>query len=196
MISNASGLDPLLKDIFLLIASSVTITGGFIAAFMAIYNLVLSRRIREKELRFKQAQVGKQIIEEMFDDDAAGNALLMIDFEKRSFDVGSKRKIVINIEDVLQALNPDNKSEDAKTIFIRESFDGLFYFLDRFEHFVQIGLTTFEDVAVPIKYYATIMTTHRSTFLKYIQLTQFERALTFLNRFSFWAKVPAKDSIS
>lgn len=196
MVSPGAGLSPLLKDIFTLIVSSITIIGGFIAASLAIYNLILNRKIREKELRFKQAQMGKQIVEEMFDDDAAGSALLMIDFEKRSFDIGSKKKIVINRADVLHALNPENKNEDSKTIFIRESFDGLFYFLDRFEHFVQIGLTTFEDVAVPIKYYTSLMTTQKTTFLRYIQLTQFERAITFLNRFPIWVKAPAKDSIS
>jgi hypothetical protein len=190
-----NGLDPLLKDIFTLIGSSVTIIGGFVAATLAIYNLILSRKIREKELRFKQAQMGKQIIEEMFDDEAAGNALLMIDFNQRSFDLGSRKKSIITRDDVLWALNPSNQDEDRKTVFIRECFDGLFYFLDRIEHFVTIGLTTFADVAVPIKYYATMMSKHKSILVKYIQLTQFERALIFLNRFSTWKTASIEDSI-
>lgn len=195
MMPPGNGLDPLLKDIFTLIGSSVTIIGGFVAATLAIYNLILSRKIREKELRFKQAQMGKQIIEEMFDDEAAGNALLMIDFDQRSFDLGSRKKSIITRDDVLQALNPLNKHEDRKTVFIRECFDGLFYFLDRIEHFVTIGLTTFEDVAVPIKYYATMMSKHKSILVKYIQLTQFERAHIFLNRFSVWKTAAIEDSI-
>ncbi|MDZ7263694.1 MAG: hypothetical protein ONB16_03860 [candidate division KSB1 bacterium] len=184
----------MVKDIISLIGTSVTIIGGFVAATIAIYNLILNRKIREKELRFKQAQMGKQIIEEMFDDEAAGNALLMIDFERRSFDVGSRKKLMITQNDVVRSLDPEMQDEDRRSIFIRECFDGLFYYLDRFEHFIKIGLITFEDVAVPLQYYATIMSKQKSVYMNYITLTQFERALIFLNRFSAWKNVKIKES--
>lgn len=86
--------------------------------------------------------MGQQIIEEIFDDEGAGNALSMIDFDQRSFDLFSRKKSIITRHDVLQALNPLNQHEDRITVFIRECFDSLFYFLDRIEHFVTIGLTT------------------------------------------------------
>lgn len=47
MMPSGNGLDPLLKDIFTLIGSSVTIIGGFVAATLAIYNSILNRKIRE-----------------------------------------------------------------------------------------------------------------------------------------------------
>lgn len=194
MVAPGGGLDPVIKDIITLVGTCITIIGGFVAATIAIYNLILNRKIREKELRFKQAQMGKQIIEEMFDDEAAGNALLMIDFERRSYEIGSRKKAIITRDEVVAALNPEIQHEDFKTIFIRECFDGLLYYLDRFEHFIKIGLTTFDDVAVPLQYYATIMSKQKSAFINYIVITQFERALHFLDRFSAWKFVKAKES--
>src|SRR5689334_14801935 len=124
----------------------VGIIGGLVAATVAIAQQIQNRRQRERELRWKQAECGKKLIDEIFHDPYSNAATLMLDSWQRSYSVPDAGKMDIDWDDhVRPALNVDSwDNEDPKSSFVRDSFDMLFYLLDRFECLLQVELTTFE----------------------------------------------------
>jgi hypothetical protein len=70
--------------------------------------------------------------------------------------------------------------------FVRDAFDTLYYYLDRFEHFIRVGLTSFEDVSSPLDYYVDYLAEDKNTHEQYIALTRYTRVTQFLERFPRW----------
>jgi len=180
------GMDPLLKDWIQVIQWSVAIVGGLIAAGVAIYQLRANTKQRERELRFKQAEAGKEILEELFRDDESKRALEMLDFKNNYFKNEKGEEFHVSSQDIPKALKNANEKEDARTVLIVRSFDALFYSLNLFEHFITVELTTEEDVSIPMEYYANRLAKNKSVYVEYIQNNTYPKALIFLNRFSDW----------
>jgi hypothetical protein len=64
----------------------------------------------------------------------------------------------------------------------------LFYYFDRFEHLIQAGLTTFEDLRMPIQYYVDMMAEDKAVFVSYIRYCKYQNIWQFLDRFPEWAQ--------
>jgi hypothetical protein len=79
---------------------------------------------------------------------------------------------------------------DEAGVFIRDCFDELFYFFERLEYCIAIGLITFEDVRFPWEYYAGVLGRNKAVFLEYNRPLYYERAIAFLERFQDWSKAP------
>ena len=133
----------------------VAVFGRLTAAGLGILQAFQNRQQRKKELCWKQAEWGKRLIDEIFEDRFSNSATLMLDSWHRQYQIPGKEKIKVKIawkEDVVPALKTKSfNQEDVKVDFIRDSFDTLFHLLDRIEHLILANLTTFEDVCIPIQ---------------------------------------------
>ena len=174
------------------IASWVTLSvGGLIAAFKAIYEVRQNREQRKKELRWRRANVAKEILDEMFSHHLAQNAGLMLDWSEhqRNYEIKEGDRQTVSYSEVLSALGKKQKAVlDDKQVFIVDSFDYFFYFIDRIEHHIRIKLISFEDVAAPLKRYSEKIENHRELYESFMRFHGYYLAIQFFKRF---AAVPA-----
>ncbi len=164
------------------------IVGGLVAAGLGIWQAVLNRRQRAKELRWRQAEAGKKLIDEMLDDKLADAALTMLDSDERTFRHDDQTYEVTSA-DVVAALTLSEKGphdNGPKAKFIRDCFDSLFFFFAIFEHYIQTELTTFEDVREPAEYYVRELADDKELHIAYIKEVLFRNLPAFMNRFDSW----------
>ena len=178
---------------------TVAIIGGLIASFKAIDESRLNRKQRERELeesreareqrarelRWRQAQIGTELVDKIDNDAQAWAATQMIDWEEREFKIGDV-PVIITIDDVIRALRPYRDKCDKKDTFIRESFDALFYRYSSLERALSIDLVTFVDVSTPAEYYIGEMAKRRKTYGDYMKAFGFSTTLRFVDRFESW----------
>lgn len=184
----AEGMHPLLKDWIQALSWGVAIIGGLIAAFVAISQLKASTEQRKRELRWQQTKAGKELVDCLFDEPKSSKALTMIDSPGKSYQEIPGNDKAVQSQDVLKALEVKKASEsqlvfthnDDKSIFIRECFDELFYYLERFQYFVENGLVDFQDVRVPAEYYVRRMGSNKGYYLNYSRSIKYDRAAQFL----------------
>jgi|SRR5215204_4224341 len=169
-----------------LISKVVAIVGGLTAAFLAIWQAGQNLKQRKRELRWKQAELGKKIIDEIFDYQPSRDALLMVEGRKRHYKITEGDSEVIVYPEIISALRLEVSNNRRRQIYIQDGFDSLFYYLDRIEHFLGINLITFDDVRNPMEYYARKMAKDKKVFLDYINTINYKGAAEFLNRFQSW----------
>ena len=165
----------------------VAVVGGLTAAGLGILQAVQGRRQRARELRWKQADSGRQLIDSLFRDELANFGAQMLDSWVRTYPIPRAGDVMIKWADVVAALNIESiGSDDPKAEFIRECCDTFVFYLDRFEHFIQCSLTTFEDVAIASQYYVDLMAEDKELWVAYIEFCKYKKVLRFLDRFSEW----------
>jgi hypothetical protein len=170
-------------------AWQAAVFGGLITAFLAVVQATAATRQRRRELRWKQAEVGRDLMDKLLDEPLSNATLLMLDSNAREYRITDQDKVTIRAADMLRALDADNLPEGPSYEFVRDAFDTFYYYLDRFEHFIQVGLTRFEDVKSPIDYYIDYLAEDKALHIKYIALTRYTRVSLFLERFENW-RVP------
>lgn len=186
LIENAATWFAGTKDFWQAAALCVATIGGPITAALAILQAWANRKQRKRDLRWKQAELARELSEEVWKTAYSRCALEMIDSPGRAFTLREEKSIVIKESDMLAALTVDAEPSDKRSVFIRDSFDELFYFLERFEHCIRVGLITFEDVRFPWEYYAGVLARYKGTAVQYNRFLHYERALAFLDRFDVW----------
>jgi hypothetical protein len=147
------------------ITALVGIIGGLITASRAVWEMGQNRKQRVKELRWKQASVGKQLIDEMHDDGLASAAMRMLDWDGRDFEVKKGVEKPIRSADVLSGLRTTDTfgfSDEEK--FIRDCFDSFFFHVHLIEQSIRNELTTLDDVKFPLDYYGRIMSRCKEVF--------------------------------
>lgn len=173
-------------DLVTLIGGVVAVIGGLIAAFKTIQELQQSRRQRDEELRWKQANIAKQLLDELFDHEYSENAVLMLDWNKgkREYVVRGE-SLIISYKDVLEALKKEQSdSLSDKEMYIRECFDFFFYFVDRIKHYININLINFDDIKAPLKSYAKKITFDGEVYYSFMQAQEYEYADKLLKQLS------------
>jgi hypothetical protein len=179
-------LDSTTKD-WLQAVSWMAVAVGVVVTVIRFWSeLRLGREQRERELRWKQAEAGKELNDEMLDDPLAWPALLMLDYGGREFELPSKRRASITHQDVRQALNPQTHVVDEKDIHVRDCFDSLFYYMAMFDHYMTSALIRQEDVAYPLEYYVPLLCEFRPEIDRYLEEFRLDRARTFLRRYPSW----------
>lgn len=181
----ASGSNPLTKDRFDLISKTVAIIGGLISAIALIISLQDNTEQRARELRWNQAKLAVELEDDMFiNDPQAFNALRMIDWGAYDYTIKGTA-VMITRGEVQQAFNIDKNNElTPKSVFIRESFDRLFYRMGKIERAVKSKLVRFEDVYSPMDYYVPFLrSTHGQVLIPYMEQLHHTDALEFIKRF-------------
>ena len=183
--STVSDANPLTKDKFDMISKAVAIIGGLISAIVLIISLNESTDQRASELRWNQAKLAAELEDDMFVNDLqAFNALRMTDWGAYDFTIEGT-KVMITREEVQEALNiKNNNGLTPKGVFVRESFDRLFYRMGKLERAVKSKLVRFEDVCSPMDYYVPFLrATHGQVLIPYMQQLHHTDALEFMKRF-------------
>ena len=178
-------MNQLTKERFEVTAKVVAILGGIISAIALVVTLQSSTEQRASELRWKQANLAMELVDTMLSDSQAFDALRMIDWYERTYQISTDEEAVISSEDVRSALdvkNNDNLSQSG--VFVRESFDRLLYHMGRMERSVRTELIKFDDVRSPLGYYAQILCNEYKTVLTpYMTQLRVSDAQKLLSRF-------------
>jgi hypothetical protein len=181
-----------LKDVGLeTLSKAAAIVFGLITAWRAVREMKQSREQRDralaaeqKELRWRQARVGTEVVEKMLEDREVDDALNMIDWDSRSYKIDGQ-DVVVTADDLGAALVGRRGVFIRKQLFVRDVFDELFYYMGRLERMVALELTTFEDVTMPLDYYIELMARRQDVFGGYMRAFH-PTALKFVERFPAW----------
>lgn len=169
------------KDIAETAAYLVAAVGGPIAAFWALIQWRDSIRQRKLEHRWRQAEVGRQLINQLFDDDSeAGAALEILDGERDQLDMPDGSVVSVSADDIRKALATAS-DKFAKSRQIRRSFDALFYHLERFQHMIDIELVTRADILKPTQYYCQRLMPLSSVIDGYLREVGYTKALALIS---------------
>jgi len=201
--SNAQVLVISAASAFLMVSGVLAVLG-----YKYILELRATREQRKNEmvqsaikLRWNQARLGKEINDEFQDDEAAGVALLLLDFTGpswgRAFFSRLKERHEINGHELIDTLKKIIQSEgdrkktalQPRDIAIAECFDSLFYYFAQFEHYLENGLVQFEDLDFPARYYVECLARseeNKLLFTKYFNTFRLHEAERFANRFRCW----------
>ena len=178
-------MNPITNERFEVTAKVVTILGGIITAIALILTLQSSNEQRANELRWKQANLAMELVDTLLADSQAFDALRMIDWGQRTYLISKDEKATIGTEEVRNSLNVDNNENLSQSgVFVRESFDRLFYHMGRMERSVITELIKFDDVRSPLDYYAKILCiNYESVLMPYMIQLRVNDAKELLTRF-------------
>src|SRR5262245_14231962 len=181
-----SPMDQGLKDWLQATAWIATAIGLIVTAVRFWSEFREGRLQRQRDLRWRQAEVGKGLNDEMQTDDRAWPAMQMLDSEEREFKLPNESKVTITTAEISTALDPNSKSSDETSIYIQDCFDTLFYFLAMLEHYISNTLICYEDVAYPIEYYVPLMAQFKPQIANYLKEYKLSRTQKFLERYQSW----------
>lgn len=167
--------------------------GTFCGIIVAIFNYVSqqkqNRRQRERELeqskselRWKQAEAAKKILDEMLSSSGAKAAMQMLDWNDVEFEIASGKREVIWEKDYIKALRTNDLQFSDKEVFIRNSFDSLFYYMAMMEHYIKSDLVLLEDVSFPLDYYLKIMNSNKVVFENFLMHYEQDKTVSFIER--------------
>ena len=150
------------KNRFDVASKTVAIVGGLVSAFVLIISLRENTNQKATELRWNQAKLAVELQDDMLiNDPQSFNALRMTDWSAFDFVVNGKT-VKVTREEVRAALDTENDNNlPPNGVFIRESFDRLFYRMGKIERSLESNLVRFEDVCSPMDYYVPFL---RSTY--------------------------------
>jgi hypothetical protein len=178
-------MNPLLKDIFQVASWAVAVIGGLIAAFVAIRQLKSNTEQRKTELRWRQANAAKEIINDLHGNNWAKSAVTMLDWSegKHRFKFEEKDSVEISYEkDVLPALTKRQSECSDVEQDIVYCFDWFFYFVNRIEHYVRTELIEFEDVEDIFRLYSEKIKKHEQVFETFMTVHSYKLANDFWKR--------------
>jgi hypothetical protein len=183
-----------LKDWGQLLGYFVAIPVAIFGFAKAIYEISAGRRQRAEELRWKQAQAAKELLDDIHRHELASQAIHMMDWVDGSaeYNIREHLNVVINYPTVLKALAL-NQGEpcDEESAYIRDCFDWLFYRVDRIEHYIRRGLIQFGDVQDVFKPYAReVGGYHQDVFGEFLRFHEYNLARDFFARYPFARMTP------
>lgn len=152
-------MSQLTKDRFEVASKLIAIIGGIVSAAVLLFTLQASVEQRTKEHRWNQAHLAMELIDGLMSDPRAFEALRMIDWESREYQIGGGKAQVITSAEVRDALDVRNNEQLTPSgVYIRESFDRLFHHMGKIERALRSDLVVAEDVRSPLlTYYAPIL---------------------------------------
>lgn len=178
-------MDPFTKDIVQTASWIAAIVVGFVAAFKALQELAETRRLRAEDLRWKKAQLAREVLTRFNDDRLFNDAVTMLDWTGREYDTAPGRRERIAFDDLRGALEiwTAPRSFTPKEVHIRDAFDALFEAMDLLEHYLRTGLLVFEDIEFPMSYNVMKLREHWSAVEPFMRAYGYELSLAFVGRF-------------
>jgi hypothetical protein len=178
-------MNPFLKDLIQVASWTVAVIGGLTAALVAIRQLKLNTQQRKTELRWKQANAAKEIIDDIHNNNWAKNAVAMLDWSegKHRFRFEGGNTVEISYEnDVLAALTKKHGECSDLEQDIIYCFDWFFYFINRIEHYIRTELIKFEDVEDVFNIYGEKIKQNEQVFENFMQVHSYRLAVDFWKR--------------
>ena len=159
--------------------------GALVAAFSGIYQLWQSNVQNGRELRWKQAELAREMVNKMMDDEG-WKAMEMMDWEDegREYEInGHKEKI--NANAVYTALEKSESTDKDRHIIDR--LDRTFFLVSQLESAVRSDLVRIEDVRFPLSWYAAKrMCPRKKLFEDYMKENAAPETLQFFQRLDEW----------
>jgi hypothetical protein len=143
------------------ITSVAAILGVLITLFGVFRGLGEARRAN----RLRQAAVAKEVLRDLFTDPLGRSAMQMLDWDGRTFQAGSN-SLTIHGKDLKPALvvHSNTTKFDVQQQYIRDCFENLFDHLLMIEHLISIENIHYDDIRIPIQYYAAKISKYSRTF--------------------------------
>lgn len=154
------------------IGAAITAALGVIGFFITQYLSRQQRRAEitqreesneaaKRELEWRRASAAWFSIQKLESDKYAGDAMLMLDWDGRSFpsDPSSDQKWSINRRAMLRALRTKGESFDPEEVYVRDAFDRLFWHFEWVQSQIESGLIELRHVRFPFAYLAAHMRT-------------------------------------
>jgi hypothetical protein len=163
----------------------ISIIGALVALITGIYQLWQSNVQGARELRWKQAELAREMVGKMIADDG-WKAMEMMDWDDdgRSYEINGRQEKV-NVQTVYAALE---KSESADTDkYIIDRLDRTFFLISQLESSVRSELVKLEDVRFPLSWYAAKrMCPRKQLFEDYMKENAAPETLQFFERLDEW----------
>lgn len=163
----------------------IGIIGGLIAAFTGIYQLWQGNVQSGRELRWKQAELAREMVNKMMADEG-WKAMEMMDWEDegREYEInGQKQKV--NVYAVYSALEKNESTDKDRHIIDR--LDRTFFLVSQLESAVRSELVRVEDVKFPLSWYAAKrMCPRKQLFEAYMKENAAPETLQFFQRLDEW----------
>jgi hypothetical protein len=162
-----------------------------VAAFKAINEISQNRVMRAQELRWKKAQLARETLRELKSDAHFSDALSMLDWSGKEYEVSPGRHERVFWEDLEDALRiwEEPTGFTDKQVYIRECFDALYEGFDTFEHYLRAGLLEFEDVGFLMLYYVKRLSERTAAVQIFMREYEYELAAAFIERYQ---RLPAE----
>jgi hypothetical protein len=166
-------------------AKLIGIIGGLIAIFTGIYQLGQGNVQNARELRWKQAELAREMVNKMMEDEG-WKAMEMMDWEDegREYEInGHKEKV--NANAVYAALEKSESTD--KDRYIIDRLDRTFFLVSQLESAVRSDLVRIEDVRFPLSWYAAKrMCPRKQLFEAYMKENSAPETLQFFQRLDEW----------
>ena len=179
-------MDTYAKDWFEVIAWVVGIAGGIVGLARLVAENRLGRRQREKEQRWRMAGAANDLLASFYADPVFRNAMLMLDWDDRPFEVAPGVVVTISRADLWKALERPPLPFDAKNLFIRTAMDRMFEAFDRIGHSISVGVMTGDDIHYAFEFFIRVLAQQRTIVELYMKELGFEQALEFFNSSRAW----------
>jgi hypothetical protein len=167
---------------FQLIAWQAAIIGSIIGSILGVIQLIFSLLKQHRDTRIERAKFGYELLDEVLKNEWSSELLNALDSSLQ--DRGRRKSKMTHLADDFARWFRDKESlpKDRKDDVFTH-LDWLLYFYDRFEHAIEGGLTTFDNVRTPTAYYVGILAKYKPGLVPYIKEVGYSRVLTFLDRF-------------
>lgn len=166
-----------LRDVLGMISLVIGVFGGLLAAQKAIGEM---RRTN----RWRRANAATELLKTFFADKVFRDALMMLDWDGRPFDLDGKREPIRHVEVFTALEQSDDVSE--KRVFIRTSIDRLLEAFDRLEYSIKMGLIEYEDVKYALEFYVGVLAKEKVVVSDYVARLGFLEVLSFFRRGTVW----------
>jgi hypothetical protein len=170
----------------------VGVPGSLIAAWKVIVEFRNSNNEKAKEVaekayenRQRQANSARDALEQLFSSQRARSAMQMLDWDGRTYRDG-EHEHTIYFRNLGSALRTEHTEFSPTECFIRECFEDFFDKIELMQHFVDVGFLNFDDLSVPIKYYALKIVDNLSIFESFLDNYGYPRAKLFFERAAQW----------
>jgi len=166
-------------------AKQVTIMGALIAVFTGLFQFYQSNVQNARDLRWKQAQLAREMVEKMVADDG-WKAMEMMDWEDegRYYEINGQKER-INAATVYAALERDQSTDKDK--YILDRLDRTLFLVSQLESAVRSELVRIEDVRYPMSWYAAKrLCPRKKLFEDYMKENAAPETLQFFERLDEW----------
>jgi hypothetical protein len=145
--------------------------------------------------KWKKSEFAAKLLAELADDERLSLCCKLLDYSMRKFSIPTQYRpltqesiFLHNWEAMAEAMSPEAKRGefDWQAILYRDLFDYFFGYLERINHYINIGLITVKDVS-SIDYWLRQIASPRfvktSIFTDYLQAYDYSGVLELMNKF-------------
>lgn len=111
----------------------------------------------KRDLQWRQTVEAQSAVRRLVCDPRAQNAMIMLDWDGREFEIKPGQRETISYAERQKALRTSPENFKAKEVFIRDCFDGLFDQFQMIQQEISNKLFDVEHIYYPIAYFSRVM---------------------------------------